>query len=364
MIRLTAFCGLAFTVAAGAEPEIRWLPDHSAVEVTGIDAAALKQVDWPPDKWAGLFSVRTDVAGEHLPAMLGSWSVTGEALRFTPRFPFAKGMRYRATWEPAEGKALASLHDIPKPAAAPSTVVAHIRPGSGTVPENLLKFYLYFSAPMSGGGIYRHIHLRDAAGNDVELPFLEIDEELWDRDRMRLTLFVDPGRIKREVKPLEDIGPALVAGKPFSLVIDAAWLDAAGLPLKQSAEKMFSVGPPDREPPDAKAWRLSAPAAGSRDVLRVTFPEPMDHALALRMIAVLTKNGDSLHGEPSLSEDGRQWAFSPRDAWANGLHRLVIQPELEDLAGNSIGKPFEVDIAGADKERPAPKAVELPFEVR
>ena len=31
----------------------------------------------------------------------------------------------------------------------------------------------------------------------IELPFLEIDEELWDPAMMRLTLFIDPGRIKR-----------------------------------------------------------------------------------------------------------------------------------------------------------------------
>jgi len=32
---------------------------------------------------------------------------------------------------------------------------------------------------MQRGHIYDYIHLRNEAGQNVELPFLEIDEELW-----------------------------------------------------------------------------------------------------------------------------------------------------------------------------------------
>jgi len=294
-----------------------------------------------------------------MPPMLGRWSVEGAALRFTPRFPFSPGMSYEATWQPGAGKPVTSQHAVPKAAAAPSTVVAHIFPGGDTVPENLLKFYLHFSAPMSGGGIYQHIHLRDDTGKDIELPFLEIGEELWDREMKRLTLFIDPGRIKREVKPLEDIGPALVAGKQFTLVIDAAWQDAAGQPMLRRAEKKFTVTAPDRTPPDPKTWKITAPAAGTKDPLRISFSEPMEQALALRLITV-----KGIAGMPALNEAGVAWSFIPDKQWTPGAQRLVIQPELEDLAGNSIGKPFEVDISGTEKDPPAPKAVDLPFEVR
>jgi hypothetical protein len=359
------FLMLTFSVAALAAPEIRWVPDNSAVEVTGIENVKLPLPDAPAGTWAALFSVRTEGGGADMPAMLGKWTAGGATLRFTPRFPFAKGVGYRATWQPAGENALTSLHKVPEAAhGPPSTVVAHIFPGAETVPENLLKFYLHFSAPMSGGNIYRHIHLRDDAGKEVELPFLELGEELWDREMKRLTLFIDPGRVKREVKPLEDIGPALVTGKRFTLAIDAAWMDANGQPLQLAGEKKFSVGPPDRDPPDPNAWRLTIPAAGSREPLRVAFPETMDHALALRLIAVLTKSGAPVAGEPALSADGKQWSFAPRDAWPKGACRLLIQPELEDLAGNSVGKPFEVDIAGTEKERPAPKAAEIAFDIR
>jgi hypothetical protein len=73
------------------------------------------------------------------------------------------------------------------------------------------------------------------------LPFLEIDEELWDDSMTRLTLFIEPGRIKRGVKPLEDIGPALEEGKSYTLVIDAAWQDGHGRSLKESFRKQFRL---------------------------------------------------------------------------------------------------------------------------
>ena len=62
----------------------------------------------------------------------------------------------------------------------------------------------YFDAPMSRGEAYRHIHLVDAkTGREVEAPFLELGEELWDGDFRRFTLLCDPGRVKRGLKPRE-----------------------------------------------------------------------------------------------------------------------------------------------------------------
>ena len=354
-IPLLAVLQMAALSPASAAPEIRWLPDHSAVEVTGIAPATLPAADAPAEQWEAMFAVR--LAGESRPPMLGKWSVQHGCLRFTPRFPLSQGMRYEASFQPVGGKTVTSLHAVPKAAPTPAATVDHIFPGSETVPENLLKFYLHFSAPMSGGGIYKYVHLRDDAGKEVELPFLELDEELWDREYRRLTLFIDPGRVKREVKPLEDIGPALEAGKHFTLTIDAAWSDAKGQPMKAAVEKKFKVTAPDRSPPDPKTWKLTSPAPGTKEPMGIRFSEPLDQALALRLITVA-----GVPGQPELSDDGVHWTFLPDKTWPAGPHTLVIQPELEDLAGNSVGKPFEVDLVGVDQNPPAPRRpVEIPF---
>ena len=94
---------------------------------------------------------------------------------------------------------------LAKPKTEP-TVVTQVYPTSDKLPENQLKFYLHFSAPMSRGDSYKHIQLLDEKGKAVELPFLELDEELWDPAGKRFTLFFDPGRIKRGLKPREEVG--------------------------------------------------------------------------------------------------------------------------------------------------------------
>ena len=68
---------------------------------------------------------------------------------------------------------------LPEPQRA-GTVVARVTPSADRVPENLLKFYLHFSAPMSRGEVYDRVRLLDARRPAVDLPFLGLGEELWD----------------------------------------------------------------------------------------------------------------------------------------------------------------------------------------
>ena len=244
------------------------------------------------------------------------------------------------------------------------SVVSQVYPSGDVLPENLLKFYLHFSAPMRGGHIYEHIHLRTEAGQDIELPFLELDEELWNPTMTRLTLFIDPGRIKREVKPLEEIGPALETGKRYTLAIDRQWEDAAGLSLKETFRKSFKVGPPDREPPDPRHWKLQSPQRGSTNPLVISFPESMDHALARRMIRVVTAPGELVPGQTMLTDLERRWSFTPAQPWNTGPHTVLVQTTIEDLAGNNIGKAFEVDLFDGVQRRLTNSTVRLPFEIK
>src|SRR5262249_26251243 len=217
-----------------------------------------------------------------------------------------------------------SVFETPAPAARPPTVVSHVYPSASVLPENQLKFYVHFSGPMSRGEIYSHIHLREESGREVELRFLQINEELWDPDLTRLTLFIDPGRIKRGVRRLEEVGPALVDGRRYTLVIDPGWLDAGGQPLGKPFEKKFLVGPPDRTPPDPKAWRLQAPRRGTREAVRLAFPDPMDHALALRMIQVVDATGHAVDGTADMGEEERLWFFTSAKPWPAGAYQLVV----------------------------------------
>jgi hypothetical protein len=372
---------------AGAAPaarfSVRWTPDPSdtnkaAVEVSGLDSLALKELqqsNWKPPQWQRLLSVYAEqgdaIADAGLPPMLGAYRAWPGGLRFEPQFPLEPGVKYRAMFHPGQlpgasgsGELVSAVFQATSRRTNQTTVVTHIYPSAEVLPENLLKFYIHFSSPMSRGHIYDHIHLRDDAGKDIQLPFLEIDEELWDPTMTRLTLFIDPGRIKRGVRPLEEIGPALEEGKRLTLVIDPAWKDGAGSPLRQTFRKIFKVGPPDRDPPDPTHWKIRPPKSETRAALTMTFPKPMDQALAQRVIRVISDSGQLLEGATALEDEERRWSFIPTSPWRRGHYHLAVQTTIEDLAGNNIGKPFEVDLVEPLERRLPSASVKLPFDVR
>src|SRR5262249_12879194 len=156
-------------------------------DVTGLDRTtldALAKGKREKADWHALFSVRViaDKKDAKNPPLLGSYSITDGVLRFEPRFAPVRGVRYRAVFDPSKlpgGKAekpITADFFEPKPAAKATTVVEHVYPSRDKLPENQLKFYLHFSAPMGKGGSYSHIRLLDAKGQAIEAPFLELDE--------------------------------------------------------------------------------------------------------------------------------------------------------------------------------------------
>jgi hypothetical protein len=242
-------------------------------------------------------------------------------------------------------------------------VVSAIYPSADVVPENLLRFYLEFSAPMSRGDARSHIRLVDDAGQPIEEPFVAPERELWSPDHTRLTLFFDPGRIKRGVGPNQELGPPLREGGRYRLVIDRELRDARGLPLARGAEKEFRATAPDREQPSTKEWRLEPPR-GPTEPLVIAFPEPLDHGLLIGLLEVLTESGESLDGEVTVSSNETRWSFAPRGPWGAEVYRVRIATQLEDLAGNSLLRPFEIALAGGSVAESGPRYVELPFSLR
>ncbi len=359
---------------------LRWVPvpretNRLMIEVSGLardTLTALQSTNWPATNWPHLLAVYVEQPGAQPVPMLGEHQVQAGWLRFVPAFPLEPGLRYRAVFDAgrlpgtssaAAGKVTSVLQVPVRPERA-TTTVTQVYPSADIVPENLLKFYVHFSAPMSRGNIYEHIRLLNEVNQPVELPFLELAEELWSPDMMRLTLFIDPGRIKREVKPLEEVGPALVNGRRFTLLISGSWKDANGSRMKQAFVKRFTVGPPDRDPPDPRRWAYQAPPIRTREPLAVDFAEPMDSALALRMLHVVDASGRPVPGQPFLAERERLWKFLPLHAWKAGRYTLVVESIIEDLAGNNIGRPFEVEMSGGTSTQAASGNTRLPFELR
>jgi hypothetical protein len=308
-----------------------------------------------------VFQVSVDRAD--VPPLAGAYAITKGVLTFRPQFPLVPGVTYRARFKLSSESATATF-TVPKPERKSSTFVEQVFPTASTLPENQLKLYIHFSAPMSRGEAYRRIHLIDEQSGEVALPFVEIDEELWDRDYRRLTVLFDPGRIKRDLVPNREVGPPLKEGHRYKLAIDLEWLDAQGAPMRSGYTKQFSVGPPDRTPLDLKNWLLRAPSAGTVEALTIEFPEPIDAALLHRYIKVVNRAGEVVDGTIAVDRNESRWRLIPATPWTPGNHNLEIVSALEDLAGNKIGRAFDVDQFDEVQQRITTTILARPFLVK
>jgi hypothetical protein len=360
------------------QPSIREILDADG-HIVAVEAGPLSSIAVAPlnertdanEAFARLLSVNVDAESASATAIAGSYRLHDKALRFTPRFAFRAGQAYRAVLRPEElGAAAASNHELiyrfqaPADAPVPPTEVTAIFPSAATLPENQLRFYIHFSAPMARGSAYEQVRLLDNQNRPIDLAFLELGQELWDSRQLRLTLLIDPGRIKRGVKPREDLGPVFRAGDQFTLVVPSSWQDAQGRSLGKGAEKRFRVGPPIEEAIDPARWRITAPAGDSHQRLAIDFPRPLDHALLQRMLRVRAIGDAEIQGEALVSQDERRWEFLPAQAWRSGEFEIVVDSDLEDLAGNRIGRAFEVDQLAPEAGQAGADAVRLKFEIR
>jgi hypothetical protein len=314
-----------------------------------------------PAAAASLFSVYVD--SESAVPLLGTYAIEDGILAFTPRFGLEPGVRYRAEFKAGNTSPLVARFEIPKADAEPTTAVERVYPSRSRIPENQLKLYVHFSAPMSRGEAYQRVRILDQTGKPIPLVLLELAEELWDAENRRLTLLFDPGRIKTGLVPNVELGVPLEAGKSYTLVIDRDWADGEGKPLKEEFRKAFSAGPADREAPDPAQWKITEPGAATRDPLTVEFPESLDHALLERLLEV-TRGDSRVAGAVQIDREETRWQFIPREPWQAGGYTLLVGAALEDLAGNGLDRPFEVDVLDRATERPSTEKIPLRFTVR
>ena len=365
------------------EPGIRLAASPSGertIDVAGLpaeDLAHLERTALTRDAWQALLRVQVeqaDPAGAEVPSVLGDYAVHAGALRFTPRFPFAAGQRYEVVFDPSSlpsarhdsapgpPQTLRTTVEVPAPDREPSTRVAAVYPTGPDVPENHLRLYIVFSAPMGLGAGTPHVRLLDEHGRPVVDAFLPLDVDLWNAGRTRYTVLYDPGRVKRGIRPNAELGRPLAADRKYTLAIDAAWRDAAGQPLVEPFRREFRVGPARERALDPAAWRLDLPPRGTRDPFAVRFPVPLDYGLLQSALHVATRGGRPLAGEIRVEQGETRWTFTPRAPWQPGEYRLVAAATLEDAAGNRIGRPFEVDAVDAQGPGRA-RGAEVPFRI-
>ncbi|HEX5120709.1 MAG TPA: hypothetical protein VFW65_36470 [Pseudonocardiaceae bacterium] len=284
--------------------------------------------------------VRPSSAAVSAPAMAGTLVDDGGDVCFVPRFGFVAGTEYTVT---SAGTVLATL-TRPARAVSPIAAVAAIHPTVDVVPRNLLRCYVTFTAPMAEGDAATRVRLVDDAGTVLDDALLPTEYELWSTDHTRLTVLLDPARIKRGLAGHRAAGYPLRTGERVRLVVDTGFRDATGAPLAAGGERTYHVGDDLRGHVDPATWHLTPPAAGTREPLAVAFGRPLDSALLGRCLRVVGPAGP-VAGAAVAGDGERAWRLTPALPWQPGPHRLLVDPVLEDVAGNAVGRVFDRDLA-------------------
>jgi hypothetical protein len=221
-------------------------------------------------------------------------------------------------------------------------VPIRISPQAKVLPANTLRFYVHFPKPGEAHFDRDHLRLLDEEEGVVPDPFLVLSQELWSVDGRRLTVLMEPGRIKRGMGTDPSHEPAFVVGRTYHLVITA---------LGQTARHTFRVGDPVLEAVDETRWRLRPPTVGSLDPAVVHFDRVMDSAICADEIGVLTPSGEVFQTHVSLAPDGTAARLIPNSPWRAGEHLLVASERLEDVCGNRLGEALDHDLSAGGRPR-------------
>src|SRR5262249_45036469 len=91
--------------------------------------------------------------------------------------------------------------------------------------------------------------------------------------------------------------------------------------------------------------RLETPGArGTRAPLALAFPKALDRMGLERRLKVLDGDGKEVRGRIEVGAGERSWAFHPANPWRAAGYRVEVDRELEDVAGNTPARAFDVDL--------------------
>jgi hypothetical protein len=298
--------------------------------------------------------------GDDLPDVFGRYHVLEDGVRFTPYFPFERGLSYRASFDPGplgrpELSDVSTLEfSLPREQSASSTAVKHIFPSSDCLPENLLRFYVCFSNSMQRGRVHSEISLLGPDGKPASDVLYRAPVELWDRSMRHLTIMLDPGRLKRGVGPHRELGPPLKIGQVYTLAVGEGMIDSCGNQLPEAGYKRFRVADAVREPIAVEQWKIVAPMTHSRQPLVIMFPRPLDWALLWQTITIASAREQTINGQIEIDQCEKRWSFIPTSPWIAGSYDVRVASSLEDVCGNNITAAFD---------RPLRPGTDLAYEV-
>ncbi|GAB3327924.1 hypothetical protein GCM10027299_29210 [Larkinella ripae] len=314
---------------------LRWSNERA----TGLLIPKSRTGTFPTDSLPRLLEIRR-VDDSSKTAILGTYRPLTDAILFEPLIPFTRGLSYEV-W--LRGEPLGGF-SVPVADSRQTPELLAIFPSSDSLPDNLLKIYLRFSRPMREGQSLRYVALLKNGTDTVQGAFLDLQPELWNSDRRVLTLWLDPGRIKRDLQPNKRLGAPLQSGSRYQLVVSEKWPDQQGAVLPKTYTKVFVTVPRDSLSPSPGRWQIKPPRPNGAQALEVVLNEPLDAGLLAETLHIRDEAGKPVAGSWQLADKEKTARFKPAQRWKPGRYVLRIEARLEDLAGNNLNRPFDRDV--------------------
>lgn len=306
-------------------------------------------------------NLRVTLAEHDTTPIIGEYIGLNDFIVFTPAIPFTTGKTYLVIYKDRK------LQEITIPARQGKQLpeVTAVFPSEDSLPENLLKIYINFSERMQEGVSAQHIFLIKDGVDTLSNVFLDLQPELWNYQRTMLTLWLNPGRIKRDLIPNREEGPPLIPGSHYQVFIKPGWRNAYGDSMEKPFQKNFVTTIRDTISPDINNWIIKTPAAGTLDPLIVNLKEPLDFLVVKDAVSITDSDANNLAGTIEITNDEKTWKFVPVNPWKAGKYNLRAEVRLEDLAGNRLDRLFDRDLAKPGAP-PAKVQLEYPkqFEIR
>ncbi|WP_373511121.1 hypothetical protein [Persicitalea sp.] len=351
---LFAFTGLPGCNSDSENDKIRIRWEGKVAE--GVYVPRTLTHDLPDDSVGSLLKIKL-VDSDPSFSILGDYSEDTKAILFSPIVPFTRGLHYEVVLRNER----IGTFTVPLADAADAPQLLGMFPSQDTLPENLLKIYLRFSQPMREGKSDEHVFLVRGDSDTLRGAFLNLQPELWNEDRTVLTLWLDPGRIKRDLQPNRLLGAPLQKNAHYHILVSNAWKDRLGTPLPKSYAKSFVTTVRDSLSPLPKNWKMVPPPGGTTQPFRVNFKESLDYSLITECLSVEDESGRVIKGKWQAGEEEKAGYFRPSENWKAGKYVLRIRTVLEDLAGNNVNRPFDRDITDQNPDPRSTAFVEVSF---
>ncbi|MCH2032843.1 MAG: hypothetical protein MK202_04900 [Tenacibaculum sp.] len=273
-------------------------------------------------------------------SIIGNINRQGDRLIFSPLLPFQVETNYTVVFNNTYYE-----FSIPLESNYKILSVQNLYPNSSELPSNLLKWYVEFSKPVNPTNIYDHISLIDnRTQKKVDRALLPLETPLLSNDGKLITLWVEPGRQKRDLGPNKRLGKVLEIGESYTLKIDGNLKDAKGIPMKSDFRFTFKVSEADRTQPNINNWKFDLPNPKTKDALIIHLSDNLDYGSLSNNLKIYDNENKHIEGVFTIDSNNKKVMFSPFNKWKSISYVLKCNKLIEDVAGNNLERLFDRDI--------------------